>query len=175
VRSAVLALWCAFSASGAAAQPPADHGQRIRELVAELDANPDPAHFDVTPAAIELSRLGVDIVPALEQALLADDRGTRMHAQTALAFMLRARLRGDPFASCPSHVVARLPYTHQQIWAQNGGYHWDAEPAVRARSVRRWLAWARRERAADARRGGPPPSDCQLAYEELARRRSGRR
>lgn len=145
------------SIAQAAQQAPADapraklssaEAAHIEQLVANLDLDSDPLHMDITPAVLELSSLGFEIIPYLQTPLLSADEMTRLHAQRALELMLSRRLgfvAGQGWTRPEGEQMLRA------LWARNGSYDWQEAAAARKRSVALWMQWFGAQSAA------PPP------------------
>src|SRR5690349_15769408 len=58
--------------------------ERINTLIARINADPDPAHLDHTPAADELIEIGPAAISATLPLMLSDDVYERLRAQSVL-------------------------------------------------------------------------------------------
>lgn len=110
----------------------------IAALVARIDADPDPLHWDRTPAVEALIRVGWPAAPLLLDRMLDASEDTRLRAQRALEGIL---LRELGFVAGRGFTREGGEARFRALWDKLGGYAFDADPEDRQRAVCAWKEW----------------------------------
>jgi hypothetical protein len=121
--------------------PPAA-GDRIHQLYAQLNLNPDIAHSDYTPAVHELIRVGRPAVPRGLELMLSEDEDTRLRAQRVLEGVTLVE-HGFVFGQGWTRQDGEANF--RRFWARLGELNYRAPPDKRAASVELWRAWLAEE------------------------------
>jgi hypothetical protein len=119
----------------------------LADLVRNIDASPDRLHFDVTPAVLQLTELGLPAAKAVLELLNAPDVLTRQRAQRVVEGIVMRRHGWQPGQGYPE------PHGGQQrvksVIESNGSYRADAPPEFRRQAIAKWRQWIESEEHAD--------------------------
>jgi HEAT repeat protein len=118
------------------------HPAALDALLRTLDDDSDPMHVDHTPAVLALGGMGLDAVEPLLERMERGGDLTRLHAQRALQAIVGRR---HGFAPETGRADAPARERAGDLWAENGGYLYDAPQAERRASVAKWRAWLARQ------------------------------
>lgn len=151
IATAFVTLLAAKAAAQVSPQPAPR--PTIASLVAAIDDDPDILHADFTPAVWGLCGYGLDGARAVLPLLDAASETTRMHASRALECAVANWFGWQPGRIEDPRSGARRRY--EAVWRANGGYDWNAAPAVRRATRDLWAAWL----AARVNVAPPPPDE----------------
>ncbi len=112
--------------------------KKIIELINNIDKDPDPLHNDITPAVLELAKMGGEVLPYIEGLLASPNEMTRLHAQKTLEYgvlyylgWIPGRADNDP----------QIEVAFKELWKEKGDYQYDAPEEKRKASIESWMNW----------------------------------
>ncbi|NVM02493.1 MAG: hypothetical protein HWN67_09175 [Candidatus Helarchaeota archaeon] len=112
--------------------------KKIIELINNIDKDPDPLHNDITPAVLELAKMGGEVFLYIKDLLSSSNEMTRLHAQKTHEYgvlyylgWIPGRADNDP----------QIEVSFKQLWKDNGDYQYDASEEKRDASIESWMNW----------------------------------
>ena len=112
--------------------------EQVRVLLARIDENPNPLHRNYTPAVHALIGIGEPALLLTLELMLADDRNTRLRAQTVIE-SVAAEQNGFVFGRGWTRPGGEAAY--RKLWSELGELNWEDPKAKRAASVELWKKW----------------------------------
>ncbi|MHA1294060.1 MAG: hypothetical protein ACTSR3_12270 [Candidatus Helarchaeota archaeon] len=116
--------------------------QKIKDLIKNLDDNPDRLHLDITPAVLELANFGLEVIPYLKESLSSTNEISRLHAQRVLEYIINRHLG---FVPGQGWTRSNGEESFREIWKKNGSYDFEAPEQERMKSIRLWMSWYKNE------------------------------
>jgi len=114
------------------------YDKRVRMLVSMIDDHPSQTHFDVTPATIELKKIGPTAIPSVLPLILSDDYFTRLRAINVL-YGISAEMFGFvPGVGWPDSFVEEQ---HREFWRMLGSVSRDSSREECHASFDLWQKW----------------------------------
>jgi len=112
---------------------------QIPSLVARINENYDPLHFDVTPAGMDLILLGL---PALRhgalELIVSDDADTRLRGERVLYGIVSQQFG---FVRGLGWRDRRGQERCDELWEKNGGYDRNMPEPERRQCYAMWKDW----------------------------------
>lgn len=113
----------------------------IDNLVRSLNADPDKAHSDYTPAVHKLIEIGEPALNAVLDLLLVEDEVTRLRAQRVIEGVTM-QTYGFRFGLGWSNEQGSAEW--QRLWEAMGNLDYKAPTESRIQSVQLWKQWLKK-------------------------------
>jgi hypothetical protein len=114
---------------------------QIKQLIQDINNNPDKLHNDYTPSVHKLIKIGE---PALEQTvklMLSTSEDTRLRAQRVIEGVTM-EMHGFRFGHGWDNDEDRIEWL--KLWASLGNLSYDASSELRSKSVGKWMQWLKK-------------------------------
>jgi hypothetical protein len=123
--------------------------ETVRNLVRQINENPDLLHADWTTAVLKLIRIGR---PALKYGaldlLLSDDELTRLRSWRVVEGVTMAEMGFVLGQGWPKGENAQIrDEKWRQLWRSNGSYDADAPKEAREAAYQKWVSWLHKTEA----------------------------
>jgi hypothetical protein len=117
----------------------ADDGEgKIRQLIKDINKDPDPTHADHTPAAFELINIGRPSIKPCLELMGNEELLTRMRAYRVITQITMRELGFKPGKGWVSEEAEKK---WVDLWEKNGALHWKKDKEHNQESIELWKKW----------------------------------